>query len=125
MPVSAPARRLHGLDHLRALAIISVCIFHYSLFGHPPGLETISSFGWTGVDLFFVLSGYLIGGQLLSRIAKGQPISYGEFYFKRTLRILPAYLVVLLIYFTWPAFTERSQLPPLWKFLTFTQNLGT
>lgn len=87
-------------------------------------MDAIGSFGWTGVDLFFVLSGYLIGGQLLSRVAKGRPISYGEFYFKRFLRIIPAYLAVLILYFTIPAFTERSTLPPLWKFLTFTQNFG-
>ena len=95
------------------------------MFGNPPGLhETLGSWGWTGVDLFFVLSGFLIGGQLFKTIARNQPISYGEFYFKRSLRILPAYFAVLLLYFTIPAFTERSSLPPFWRFLTFTQNFG-
>jgi peptidoglycan/LPS O-acetylase OafA/YrhL len=95
------------------------------MFGHPAYLhETIGNFGWTGVDLFFVLSGYLIGGQLLSKVARNQPVEYGTFYFKRFLRIIPAYLAVLILYFTIPAFTERSTLPPLWRFLTFTQNFG-
>jgi peptidoglycan/LPS O-acetylase OafA/YrhL len=116
--------RFAGLDHLRALAIIIVFLYHYNMFGHPPGLYELSSWGWTGVDLFFVLSGYLIGGQLFAKLARNQPIHYGEFYFKRTLRILPAYFAVLLLYFTIPGFTERSQLPPLWRFLTFTQNFG-
>ena len=40
------------------------------------------------------------------------------------MRILPAYLVVLTLYFLIPAFRERSELPPLWRFLTFTQNYG-
>jgi peptidoglycan/LPS O-acetylase OafA/YrhL len=117
--------RFAGLDHLRALAIIIVFVYHYRNYGNPPGLhEWLGSWGWTGVDLFFVLSGYLIGGQLFARIAKDQPISYGEFYFKRSLRILPAYLFVLAIYFIFPGFRERSELPPLWRFLTFTQNFG-
>jgi len=123
---SSPAsNRFSGLDHLRALAIIIVFLYHYGLFGHPPGLhDTLGSWGWTGVDLFFVLSGFLIGGQLFAKEARGQSISYGEFYLKRSLRILPAYLVVVALYFTIPAFTERSTLPPLWRFLTFTQNFG-
>jgi peptidoglycan/LPS O-acetylase OafA/YrhL len=65
--------RLNGLDHLRAFAIAYVFVAHYStLFPHPKWLEGIGSFGWTGVDLFFVLSGYLIGGQLLRSIAAQQ-----------------------------------------------------
>lgn len=122
---SAPSKHLAGLDHLRALAVIIVVLYHYSLFGHPTCLyETIGNFGWTGVDLFFVLSGYLIGGQLLGKVARNQPVEYGTFYFKRFLRIIPAYLAVLILYFTIPSFTERSTLPPLWRFLTFTQNFG-
>jgi peptidoglycan/LPS O-acetylase OafA/YrhL len=120
---SSPGR-LSGLDHLRALAIILVFVYHYRIFGHPPNLDEIGSFGWTGVDLFFILSGYLIGGQLFRRIAHHQPLSYGEFYFKRFFRIIPAYLAVVALYFTIPGFSERSELPPLWRFLTFTQNFG-
>ena len=117
--------RFAGLDHLRALAIIIVFVYHYSLFGHPAGLyEHLGSWGWTGVDLFFVLSGYLIGGQLFAKMARNLPIDYGEFYLKRSLRILPAYFVVVILYFTIPAFIERSHLPPLWRLLTFTQNFG-
>jgi peptidoglycan/LPS O-acetylase OafA/YrhL len=125
LQTTAAAKRFSGLDHLRALAIIIVFVYHYNLFGHPPGLyDYLGSWGWTGVDLFFVLSGYLIGGQLFAKIARDQPVSYGEFYVKRSLRILPAYFAVLILYFTIPAFTERSHLPPLWRFLSFTQNFG-
>src|SRR6201991_3431834 len=93
--------------------------------GDPPHLQEYGgSFGWTGVDLFFVLSGFLIGGQLFSKLARELPISYGEFYFKRFLRIVPAYLFVLTLYLAIPGFKERSQLPPLWRMLTFTQNFG-
>ncbi len=82
-------------------------------------------FGWIGVDLFFVLSGYLIGGQLLLALARGKEISLNTFYGRRALRIFPAYLVVVSIYCFLPvALREYNSMPPLWKFLTFTQNLG-
>jgi len=116
--------KLHGLDHLRALAIIAVFLFHYQLFEHPEWIETLGSFGWTGVDLFFVLSGYLIAGQLFKNNLQGKPFPVFSFYVKRFLRIIPAFLVVLCLYFMVPAFREKESLPPLWKFLTFTQNLG-
>jgi peptidoglycan/LPS O-acetylase OafA/YrhL len=87
-------------------------------------VKSIGKFGWTGVDLFFVLSGYLIASQLFAQIAKGKPISFGNFFIKRFFRIIPAYLVVVALYFLFPATHEREALAPLWKYLTFTQNLG-
>ena len=116
--------KLLGLDHLRTLAITLVFFYHYRIFQHPEWIEHAGSFGWTGVDLFFVLSGYLIAGQLFSRIAQGKGLAMGEFYFKRAFRILPPYLVIVALYFCLPVFREREALPPLWKFLTFTQNFG-
>src|SRR5204863_282461 len=95
-PRFAHRERQPGLDLLRALAIIAVTIYHAALFGFKtPG--RIDRFGWIGVDLFFVLSGYLIGGQLLAPLARRQPIKLGRFLARRALRILPAYLVVLAI----------------------------
>lgn len=116
--------RLHGLDHLRAFAIIFVFIFHYSiLFYAPQSLVSIGKFGWTGVDLFFVLSGYLIASQLFKEVlAKG--VNLRVFFTKRIFRIIPVYLFILLLYFLFPSFREREALAPLWKYLTFTQNIG-
>lgn len=116
--------RLAGLDHLRAFAIITVLFYHYRMFKHPDWLNDIMGFGWSGVDLFFVLSGYLIATPLFARMAADRPISLPEFFIKRVFRIIPAYLVVLAIYFLFPGFHEKEALPPLWKFLTFTQNFG-
>jgi peptidoglycan/LPS O-acetylase OafA/YrhL len=117
--------KLYGLDHLRALAILLVWVFHYQggTFKHPEW-STAFSAGWTGVDLFYVLSGFLISSQLFAQIKKGGSISLREFYIKRFFRIIPIYVLVVAIYFLFPFFREKEALPPLWKFLTFTQNLG-
>jgi peptidoglycan/LPS O-acetylase OafA/YrhL len=119
-------KKNYGLDHLRALAIILVFFFHYYIVsgGQPEWLPKVASFGWIGVDLFFVLSGFLISSQLFSQIKKGQLISLKMFFLKRFFRIIPAFLITVGIYFCLPYFREKEALPPLWKFLTFTQNLG-
>lgn len=119
--------KFHGLDHLRALAILLVFFFHYFILsgGEPKWLPDWAKFGWTGVDLFFVLSGFLISSQLFFKIKHEKKISYKEFFLKRFFRIIPAYLVVVGIYFIFPLFREKESLPPIWKFLTFTQNFGT
>jgi len=77
-----------------------------------------------GVDLFFVLSGFLIGSQVLTPLARGPKLSYGDFYLRRAFRILPAYWAVLLLYLLWPAFREAPGMEPWWKFFTFTVNLN-
>ncbi len=75
--------RPHGLDHLRALAILLVLVFHYrAYYGIPEalipfGVNTVAAFGWSGVDLFFVLSGYLIGTKLFEDI-----YNHGQVRFK-------------------------------------------
>jgi peptidoglycan/LPS O-acetylase OafA/YrhL len=116
--------RQPGLDLLRALAIIVVVAYHAALFGFKlPG--RVDRFGWIGVDLFFVLSGYLIGGQLLAPLARDQRLKLGRFFTRRALRIMPAYFAVLAIYFllpTWREYSEMSQ--PLWKFLLSVQNIA-
>lgn len=119
-------QKLYGLDHLRALAILYVFLFHYFILseGQPQWLPDIAKFGWAGVDLFFVLSGFLISSQLFFQIKQGQNISLKQFFLKRFFRIIPVFLVSLGLYFGFPFFREKESLPPLWKFLTFTQNLG-
>jgi peptidoglycan/LPS O-acetylase OafA/YrhL len=116
--------RQPGLDLLRALAIIVVVVYHAALFGFKlPG--RVDRFGWIGVDLFFVLSGYLIGGQLLAPLARDEHIKLGRFFTRRALRIMPAYFVVLAIYFLLPAWREYAEMSqPLWKFLFSVQNIA-
>ncbi len=120
-----PPNKYYGLDNLRAFAIIMVFFFHYQRwFEHPAWMPTALNFGWTGVDLFFVLSGFLISSQLFAQIKKDGHFSMRNFYIKRFFRILPIYYFVLAIYFLFPFFSSTQPLPPLWKFLTFTQNFG-
>ncbi len=104
------------------MAIVVVVVYHTGIFGFALPYE-IHRFGWVGVDLFFVLSGYLIGGQLLSQLTKADGIRFGRFYKRRAFRILPAYLFVLAIYFFLPAWREFPRISPLWKFLVSVQNI--
>jgi peptidoglycan/LPS O-acetylase OafA/YrhL len=117
-------RRLPGLDFLRASAIVWVMLFHsWVVGGLGNRFAGIQNTGWMAVDLFFVLSGYLIGGQLLRPLSRGEPLGFGSFYRRRAFRIVPAYAVVLALYFLLPGFNKEGGLSPLWEFLTYTLNL--
>ena len=92
--------RIQSIDGLRAIAILLVLIHHYTpwiLIGNSSVsrflLESTYWFG-TGVDLFFVISGFLITGILVD--SKGSSNYFGRFYWRRSLRIFPAYYTFLL-----------------------------
>jgi len=109
---------------LRSLAIVLVFIYHYRVFvSRAPDFGLASELGWTGVDLFFVLSGYLIGNQLFSGLAAGHALSVRSFYLRRALRTLPNFWVVLALFFLFPTVMGGNPPPPLWRFLSFTQNI--
>ena len=123
--MTTAASRNPGLDNLRACAIALVFMYHYEVF--VSGASTfgwLSDIGWAGVDLFFVLSGYLIGNQLFAGLARGETISLPRFYARRALRTLPAFWTVLALFALFPAALGGRPPPPWWRFLTFTQNLG-
>jgi peptidoglycan/LPS O-acetylase OafA/YrhL len=95
--------RVPELDGLRGVAILLVILCHYvGMAEHARlGLWThrlLSAFsaGWSGVDLFFVLSGFLIGGILLD--ARDSPLYFRTFYTRRVLRILPVYHGWIFLY---------------------------
>jgi len=95
--------RIPELDGLRGLAILLVIICHYvGESVHTPldfpihQLLSATIVGWSGVDLFFVLSGFLIGGILLD--ARSSPHYFQTFYMRRVYRILPIYYSWILIY---------------------------
>ncbi len=117
-------QRTPGLDTLRAIAIVWVMLFHsYLLGGLGTGFATLEHAGWMGVDLFFVLSGYLIGSQVLRSLHATGTLDLGDFYRRRAVRILPAFFVVLAIYVALPGWRETPGMQPLWQFPTFTFNL--
>jgi peptidoglycan/LPS O-acetylase OafA/YrhL len=96
--------RITALDGLRGIAILLVLLLHLTTFGQfrpTAGIDIvyrrIASVGWIGVDLFFVLSGFLITGILLE--AKGRPGFFSTFYTRRVLRIFPLYYVFLALFF--------------------------
>lgn len=77
------------IDALRAISVIAVIIYHakINLFGYQlfPG-------GYLGVDIFFVISGYLITSIILKELHYKKSFSFRNFYLKRARRILPAFL---------------------------------
>lgn len=94
-------QRLPILDGLRGLAILSVLIYHQLIIKGETSLsiswQRIAECGWLGVDLFFVLSGYLITGILWN--TKTKPHYFRNFYMRRVLRIFPLYYLYLIIVF--------------------------
>jgi peptidoglycan/LPS O-acetylase OafA/YrhL len=92
------------LDGLRASAILLVLVWHYfacqineNLFnGAAKYLKLATSWTWSGVDLFFVLSGFLIGRILIHY--KGSPNYFKTFYVRRIFRIFPPYYLVLIVF---------------------------
>jgi peptidoglycan/LPS O-acetylase OafA/YrhL len=116
--------RIHGLDTLRALAIMLVFANHYMGFvSFEPTFGWFSEIGWAGVDLFFALSGYLIGNQVFSAL-RGPGLSLPRFYARRLMRTLPAYLLVLALYAFWPYWAGNLPHAPWWKYLSFTLNFN-
>jgi peptidoglycan/LPS O-acetylase OafA/YrhL len=98
---TGPAR-FEALDGLRAIAIAWVLLWHFTPGRDPnQGISAIvfklATLGWTGVDLFFVLSGFLITGILLRAKLNNQPFAY--FIICRILRIVPLYTLALLLLF--------------------------
>jgi len=104
--VEAPVGRIPALDGIRGLAICLVLWWHFAISPLRANLQNLQDhpwllriaelgrFTWSGVDLFFVLSGFLIGGILLD--ASRSPSYFSTFYIRRAYRILPLYAVIIL-----------------------------
>lgn len=94
-PVTAGPGRIAPLDGLRAVFVVLV-LFHHMVWAAPGYAAGWVKGGWTGVDGFFVLSGFLIGGLLFGELARTGRIAYATFVGRRFLRLYPALLVALV-----------------------------
>jgi peptidoglycan/LPS O-acetylase OafA/YrhL len=98
--------RIPALDGIRGTAICLVLLWHGFFtaltnlpnHSHVARLVALGRFTWSGVDLFFVLSGFLIGGILLD--TAGAEHYFAPFYIRRVHRILPLYVVVMILAFS-------------------------
>jgi len=124
--------RVPELDGIRGLAILLVIYWHYVAipFGGSGGpalwLARAGLYAWSGVDLFFALSGFLIGGILVD--VRDTPHYFRTFYARRAFRILPIYVVVcgagIALASAIPALGPVLGPPmPAWVYATFTENL--
>lgn len=127
--------RYPELDGLRGIAILMVIETHYHILAFLvtgiglPQLVPLLLLGWSGVDLFFVLSGFLLGGILLDN--KGASNYFRVFYTRRVCRIFPLYFLVVIPLLIIPpplglglvgSFFGESL--PSWTYLTYTQNFA-
>jgi peptidoglycan/LPS O-acetylase OafA/YrhL len=117
------------LDGLRGIAILSVVLYHCEQRLTHPALHAVVQWGWAGVNLFFVLSGFLITGIILD--SRDDPHFFRNFYARRSLRIWPVYVLLLLLVYTLvPAYASgyrwawMQTIGAPWPYLLlFVQNL--
>ena len=120
-----PNSRIPELDGIRGIAILLVLLYHYVSIppGGPPAplLQRLFAVGWCGVDLFFVLSGFLIGGILMD--VRESRHYFKTFYGRRFYRIMPLYYLWIGIYFVTVSFWSN---PETWRaipiYVLFLQN---
>ena len=119
--------RVLGLDVMRTVAVGLVVVGHILQHGHPPDwLGHVGRLGIMGVDIFFVLSGFLIGGIVLSLVRKNRFSTWADlrkFWVRRWMRTLPLYYLFFFIYLRYD-WTGPSRLQDRLQFLVFMQNFA-
>jgi peptidoglycan/LPS O-acetylase OafA/YrhL len=120
---------LPELDGLRGIAILWVVLYHCDPLLKGTWLHLVAEWGWAGVDIFFVLSGFLITANLLG--ARDKPHYFHNFHARRALRIWPVYVLVLaVVYLNAPWFIGTNagvlgaiKAAPWLAYIFFVQNL--
>lgn len=124
--------RNFGLDLMRAIAIILVLLHHWTgsnlskIPAFQSNIQYMSLFGFLGVEIFFVLSGFLIGNIIVKSYCNES--QYGRksiinFWGRRWLRTLPLYYFILLIYIVTSIAIKHYMFPGVWKYFLFLQNI--
>jgi len=120
--------RIYGLDILRALAILFVVIGHGAYLMPPARYKYVNYFVFDGVSIFFVLSGFLIGG-ILIKILNNHGLNIKlilNFWKRRWFRTLPNYFLILTVLLILSAlFKEDFVVTDKWEYYLFIQNLFT
>lgn len=98
-------KRIPDLDFLRGIAIIGV------LFRHSAWDNNFARAGWAGVDLFFVLSGFLVSGLLFSEFKKSGKVRIGRFLIRRAFKIYPTFYIFLIAAFTFYPWVNGHPFP--------------
>lgn len=110
-------KRLIELDFLRGIAIILVLLRHRNISDY------LTKMGWIGVDLFFVLSGYLVAGLLFKEYLKFNTIDVKRFLIRRGFKIYPVYYLTYVLYLVYIFFyDEKIKIFPVLYDLLFIQN---
>jgi peptidoglycan/LPS O-acetylase OafA/YrhL len=125
--INAGHNRIFGLDILRALAILFVVFGHSAILVPEQYKSIIRIVTLDGVAIFFVLSGFLIGGILLKILEKEKPTFKNLliFWSRRWLRTLPVYIVILTFVIVFTYIYKPERLPSDWyKYYIFIQNFN-
>src|SRR5262245_21157587 len=125
-------KRMPELDGIRGVAISLVLFWHYIICQLDVPYDSVAAnvkvffaLTWSGVDLFFVLSGFLLGGILMDN--KGSSNYFKVFYIRRACRIFPLYyswlFILLMLAFVAPSLGTMSHFGgSFWSYLTYLQN---
>lgn len=109
-------KRLIELDFLRGIAIILVLLRHRAIS------EYTTKMGWIGVDLFFVLSGFLVAGLLFKEYIKLNTIDVKRFLIRRGFKIYPVYYLTYVLYLGYIFYDQKIKILPMVYDLLFVQN---
>ena len=132
--IKTDAGFIPALDGLRGVAVILVLLHHFTIYRPESGINSwiaaVPLIGWCGVDLFFVLSGFLITGILLD--SRDSDRYFTSFYARRSLRIFPLYYLVIFVALVILPLLPALQLvlagpypnPPAWPYWTYLTNFS-
>ncbi|QNI35251.1 acyltransferase family protein [Edaphobacter albus] len=114
-------KHISSLDGLRGAAVLLVVFFHYFPRNHAGALSQLASIGWVGVDIFFVLSGFLITSILYEQ--RGAKHYFRNFYMRRVLRLSPLYYFLFVIVLLSTPILHIQWRPLHWAMLFYGANL--